>query len=84
MLKHVAYSTGEEVLGEIRRESPTVLHLGCHSWKTGIRLFGDTVQPERMLPAIKAWNENAGRTGCSQLRVIVVNALTLRLGTQHP
>jgi hypothetical protein len=32
------------------------------------------VQPETMLPAIKAWNEHAGRIGCAQLRVIVLNA----------
>jgi hypothetical protein len=32
------------------------------------------IQPERMLPAIRAWNEEAGRQGWAQLRVIVVNA----------
>jgi hypothetical protein len=75
VLKHVAYSTWDEVLSAIRRECPTVLHLGCHSERHGgIQLFRDTVQPERMLPAIKAWNEHAGRKGFAQLRVIVVNA----------
>jgi hypothetical protein len=75
VLIHVAYSTWDEVLGEIRRWKPTVLHLGCHAERhAGIRLFRGTIQPERMLPAIRAWNEEAGRNGWAQLRVIVVNA----------
>jgi hypothetical protein len=75
VLKHVAYSTWDEVLSEIRREHPTVLHLGCHSDRhAGILLFRGTVRPKTMLPAIKAWNEHAGRKGFAQLRVIVVNA----------
>jgi hypothetical protein len=75
VLKHMAYSTWDEVLSAIRRERPTVLHLGCHSERhAGIQLFRDMVQPETMLPAIKAWNEHAGRIGCAQLRVIVLNA----------
>ena len=65
VLKHVAYSTWDEVMDEIQRCCPTVLHL---------QLFKDMVQPEMMLPSIKAWNEHAGRIGCAQLRVIVVNA----------
>ena len=57
VLIHVAYSTWDEVLGEIRRWKPTVLHLGCHAERhAGIRLFRGTIQPERMLPAIRAWN----------------------------
>ena len=75
VLKHVAYSTWNEVMDEIRRARPTWLHFGCHAdQEAGIQLFRNTVQPEQMLPAIKAWNEHAGQNGWAQLRVIVVNA----------
>jgi len=66
VLKHVAYSTWDrdEVLDEIRRWKPTVLHLSCHAeGHAGIRLFRGEIQPERILPAIRAWNEEAGRNG---------------------
>ena len=69
VLKHVAYSTWAEVLDEIQHERPTVLHLGFPSeHQTGIQLFRDTVQPERMLSAITAWNKLAARNGGTDLR----------------
>jgi hypothetical protein len=65
----VAYSTWAEVLDEIQHERPTVLHLGFPSeHHTGIHLFRDTVQPERMLSAITAWNKLAARNGGTDLR----------------
>ena len=74
-LKHVAYSTWQEVLDEIMRVRPTWLQFGCHSGKeTGIHLYGNKVQPERILPAIQEWNAFARSKGWAYIRVLVLNA----------
>ena len=74
-LKQIPYTTWNEVLQEITRYHPTVLHLGCHSNKaSGIKLFENTVQPESMIDAIREWNSEAREQSRHQIRVIVVNA----------
>ena len=74
-LKQIPYTTWNEVLQEITRYHPTVLHLGCHSNKaSGIKLFENTVQPESMIDAIREWNSEAREQSRHPIRVIVVNA----------
>lgn len=61
MLKHVAFSTWDEVLDEIRRDRPTVLQIGSVCEKhAGMQLIRPRVQPEGILPAFKAWSVHAG------------------------
>ena len=74
-LKQIPYAAWHEVLKEIMRYHPTVLHLGCHSQThSGIRLFKNTVQPENMIEAIRACNTLSRKEGQSEIRIIVVNA----------
>jgi hypothetical protein len=66
-LKQIPYATWNEVLKEIMRYHPTVLHLGCHSNKaSGIQLFENTVQPESMIAAIREWFVGNGSWGMEQ------------------
>jgi hypothetical protein len=64
-LKQIPYATWNEVLKEIMRYHPTVLHLGCHSNKaSGIKLFENTVQPESMIAAINGTEDHARWLAC--------------------
>ena len=69
VVKQIPYSTWSEVMEEVKREHPSALQFGLHSDEAkGIELFRKTVQPEVMVPAIRAWNEHAREKGHNEVR----------------
>jgi hypothetical protein len=60
VVKQIPYSTWSEVMEEVRSEHPSALHFGLHSNQArGIELFRKTVQPEKIVAAIRTWNNHA-------------------------
>ena len=77
VIKRLYFSNWNDVMMEIRKEQPTILHFGCHAQKgTGIELFQQTVKPRQIVDAISSWNSDArGRTPPRpDIRLIVLNA----------
>jgi len=73
-LKQISYSTWKEVMDEVGQEYPSILHFGCHAQASGLELFCKTVQPEKMIPVIKAHNEFARENEEREINLIIVNA----------
>jgi len=73
-LQQIPYSTWKDVMDQVGREYPSILHFGCHAQANGVELYGKTVRPQQMIPAIKAHNEFAREKGKGEINVIVVNA----------
>ncbi len=61
-IKQIFFSKLADVMIQIRREKPSVLHFGCHSEKsTGLELFRQIAKPKEIFDAIQSWNEDARR-----------------------
>ena len=76
-IRRLYFSNWNEVMMEIRKEQPTILHFGCHARQgSGFELFRETVKPRQILDAISSWNRDArGRTPPRpDIRLIVLNA----------
>ena len=58
-LVQIPYSTWSDVLVQVGRENPTILHFGWHAETSGMILYEKTVQPEEMITAIKIHNDFA-------------------------
>ena len=59
-IKRLYFTRFAEVVLEIRRESPSVVHFGCHAReKKGLELFKETVDTPTMVRSIEAWNRDA-------------------------
>jgi len=74
ILAPIPYSTWDEVMHQVGRQYPTILHFGCHAEGSGLELFKQTVQPQQMILAINAHNEFAREKGEGEIRLIAVNA----------
>jgi len=77
VIKRLYFSNWNDVMMEIRKEQPTILHFGCHAQKgTGLELFQQIVKPRQIVDAISSWNSDArGRTPPRpDIRLIVLNA----------
>ena len=61
-------------MAQVGREYPTILHFGCHAQACGVELYGKTVLPQQMIPAIKSHNEFARKMGKAEIHVIILNA----------
>jgi len=73
-LKPIPYSTWKEVMHAVRRDNPTNLHFGCHAQASGLELFEQTVQSQKMIQSIEAHNEFAREKRRGEIRVVVINA----------
>ena len=73
-LNLIPYSTWKEVMHAVRRDNPTILHFGCHAQASGLELFEQTVQPQKMIQSIEAHNEFAREKRRGEIRVVVINA----------
>jgi len=62
-LKQIPYSTWKDVMDQVGQEYPSILHFGCDARANGVELYGKTVQPQQMIPEIKAHNEFARERG---------------------
>jgi hypothetical protein len=77
LIKRLLFSKWSEVLIEIRKEAPTILHMGCHAQKgKGFELFRQIVDPHEMLDTIRCWNKSAREQSPPrpEIRIIVSNA----------
>jgi len=70
-VEHVAYSTWNKVMTEIKEQRPTILHFGCHSKKeVGLKLYKEIMKPEKLIKFLTAARKDRNL----DVRVIVVNA----------
>jgi len=74
LLIPIPYSTWTEVMSQVGRKYPTILHFGCHARTSGIELYGKTVEPHQMIPAIQHHNDFARKNGQAEIHVIILNA----------
>jgi hypothetical protein len=76
-IRRLYFSNWKEVMMEIRKEQPTILHFGCHAQQgSGFELFQETVKPRQILDAICSWNRDARERTPARpdIRLIVLNA----------
>jgi hypothetical protein len=74
-IKQIFFSKFAEVIKQIRREKPTVLHLGCHATKgKGLELFRQQVRSRDLVEAIQSWNATARRQQHHEIRLVILNA----------
>jgi len=74
LLIAIPYSTWKGVMDHVGSKYPTILHFGCHARTSGAKLYGETVQPQQMIPAIQHHNDFARKNGHAEILVIVSNA----------
>jgi hypothetical protein len=74
-IKQIFFSKLAEVMKQIRREKPAVLHLGCHATNgKGLELFRQKVSPRDFVDAIQSWNATARRQQYHEIRLVILNA----------
>jgi len=73
-LKPILCLKWSDVIHQLRRMYPTILHFGCHSKGNGLELHGKTVQPGDMIKTIQSHNHDAHRRGKAEIQVIILNA----------
>ena len=77
VIKQIFFSKWSDVMMQIRKVKPTILHMGCHARKgKGFELFRQIVDPHEMLDAIRSWNTSARKQSPPrpEIRIIVSNA----------
>ena len=73
LLIQIPLSTWNQVMDEVAREYPTILHFGLHAQVDSVKLFDEIEQLQRMISAIQKHNDFARANVKAEIQVIILN-----------
>eukprot|EP00961_Rhodomonas_salina_P078468 1054970-Rhodomonas_salina.1 len=68
---HTLFASKQDLVRDLRRYDPLILHFACHGAQSALRLFrADLLHGQSLASAIAAWTEG----GDKRLRIVIANA----------
>eukprot|EP00961_Rhodomonas_salina_P299417 3938910-Rhodomonas_salina.13 len=70
IFQHTLFASKDDLVRDLRRYDPTILHFACHGEESALKLFGSDLERKHLRGAVGEWSDG----GYKRLRLIIANA----------